>query len=308
MSNFSALKKRSINSLQALQKEVEKMNDRSNQSEDSRYWSVTLDKLGNGSAVIRFLPPPDCDGDEALPWVRLFSHGFKGPTNKWYIENSLTTLNEKDPVTEYNSKLWAQSDDNSSWQRKQARVQKRKLHYISNIMVISDPKNPENNGKIFLFKYGKKIFDKMNAVMFPPEEEGPDARMNPFDLWTGADFKLRVRKVDGYPNYELSSFANPAPLSDDDDELEKIWKAEYSLKDEVDPSKFKSYKELQDRLNLVLGIDGEEDKPVKQERKIPDSNPSSKFNKQKTEDDGPSYETNDDDDDEDMKAFRRLAG
>lgn len=253
MSNFASLKKSSAD-LSRLTKEIEKINtpqSNNEREEDTRFWKLERDKSGNGSAIIRFLPSPAVDGDDALPWVRYFDHGFKGPTGKWYIENSLTTLNQKDPVSEYNSKLWAQSEDNSSWQRKQARDQKRRLHYISNILVISDPKNPENEGKVFLFKFGKKIFDKITLAM-NPEFEG-DAPVNPFDMWKGANFKIRIRTVDGYPNYDQSVWDNPSPIKGEDEQLEKIWKSEYSLKEFVDPKNFKSYDELTKRLNEVLG-------------------------------------------------------
>lgn len=252
MSNFASLKKSSTD-LSRLTKEIEKINapQGSDREEDNRFWKLSRDKSGNGSAVIRFLPAPAVDGDDSLPWVRYFDHGFKGPTGKWYIEKSLTTLGQKDPVSEYNSQLWNASNDDSSWQRKQARDQKRRLHYVSNIYVVKDPANPENEGKVFLFVFGKKIFDKITLAM-NPEYDG-DTPVNPFDLWNGANFKLRTRTVAGYPNYDQSVFEAPKPLSDDDGELEKIWKSEYSLKEFVDPKQYKSYDELKKRLDEVLG-------------------------------------------------------
>jgi len=218
---------------------------------DTRFWTLTRDKAGNGSAVIRFLPAAAVDGDDALPWVRYFDHGFKGPSGKWYIENSLTTIGQKDPVSEYNSALWNASNDDASWQRKQARDQKRRLHYIANIQVIKDQSNPENEGKVFLFKFGKKIFDKITLAMNPQYPDDP--AVNPFDLWKGANFKLRTRMVAGYLNYDQSTFEGVSALSDNDSELEKIWKSEYSLKEFVDPKNFKSYDDLKKRLNEVLG-------------------------------------------------------
>jgi hypothetical protein len=202
-------------------------------------------------AVIRFLPPSAVDGDDALPWVRYFDHGFKGPSGKWYIENSLTSIGHKDPVSEFNSQLWNASNDENSWQRKQARDQKRRLHYISNILVIKDPAHPENEGQVKLFKFGKKIFDKLTLAM-NPEYDG-DTPVNPFDLWKGANFKLRTRTVAGYPNYDQSVFEAPTALSGDDAELEKIWKSEYSLKEFLEPKNFKSYEDLKRRLEEVLG-------------------------------------------------------
>lgn len=256
MSNFASLKKSSTD-ISRLMKEVEKINtpNEGGGKDDTRFWSPEVDKAGNGYAVIRFLPAPAVDGDDALPWVRIFNHGFKGPSGKWYIENSLTTIGQKDPVSEYNSQLWNATSDENSPQRKQAREQKRRLTYISNIMVIKDDKNPANEGKVFLFKFGKKIFDKITLAMNPQYPDEPP--MNPFDLWNGANFKIKIRQVEGYRNYDLSSFDNPSPLKSDDAELEKIWKSEYSLKEFTDPKNFKSYDELKRKMNEVLGLSGE---------------------------------------------------
>jgi len=218
----------------------------SNQSggADTRFWQPEVDKAGNGYAVIRFLPSPK---GEDLPWVRLFSHGFQGPGG-WYIENSLTTLNEKDPVGEYNSMLWNRGDEAG---KDQARKQKRRLNYISNIYIVKDPTHPENEGKVFLYKYGKKIWDKINDQMNPEfEDEDP---INPFDLWEGANLKLKIRNVEGYRNYDKSEFDKVSALSEEDDELEKIWNSQYSLQEFLDRKNFKTYAELQARLNRVLG-------------------------------------------------------
>ena len=220
MVNFATLKKNSGN-LSSLIKEIEKLNAPAEKQEDNRYWQPEVDKAGNGVAIIRFLPAPAVDGEDSLPWVRIWNHGFKGPTGKWYIENSLTTFNQKDPVSEYNSQLWNSTNDENSPARKQAREQKRRLTYISNIYVVSDPKNPENEGKIFLYRYGKKIFDKISLLM-NPEFDGDEA-INPFNLWNGANFKLKIRMVEGYRNYDMSGFAPPSPLLDDDGAMEKIW-------------------------------------------------------------------------------------
>jgi hypothetical protein len=218
----------------------------SNQSggADTRFWQPEVDKAGNGYAVIRFLPSPK---GEDLPWVRLFSHGFQGPGG-WYIENSLTTLNEKDPVGEYNTMLWNRGDEAG---KDQARKQKRRLNYISNIYIVKDPTHPENEGKVFLYKYGKKIWDKINDQMNPEfEDEDP---INPFDLWEGANLKLKIRNVEGYRNYDKSEFDKVSALSEEDDELEKIWNSQYSLQEFLDRKNFKTYAELQARLNRVLG-------------------------------------------------------
>ena len=211
---------------------------------DERLWKPELDKSGTGQAVIRFLPAKD---GEELPWVKVWKHAFQGPTGKWFIENSLTTLNQKDPVSEHNSELWNTGLESD---KEIARKQKRKLEYYSNIYVVSDPKHPENNGKVFLFRYGKKIFDKIMAAMQPEfEDETP---INPFDFWEGANFKLKIRKVDGFWNYDKSEFDSVKSLSDDDGELDKIWNKQYPLADFHAPSNFKSYDELKKRLDDVL--------------------------------------------------------
>ena len=211
---------------------------------DERLWKPQVDKAGNGYAVIRFLP---ASKDEEMPWVRIWNHAFQGPTGQWYIENSLTTINQKDPVSEYNTQLWNSGVESD---KEIARKQKRKLQYYSNIYVVSDSVNPSNQGKVFLFKYGKKIFDKLSEAMQPAfEDETP---INPFDLWEGANFKLKIRKVDGYWNYDKSEFDKPSKLNDNDDEMEKIWNTQYSLKDFTAPSNFKSYDELKTRLDAVL--------------------------------------------------------
>ena len=211
---------------------------------DERLWKPELDKSGTGQAIIRFLPAKN---GEELPWIKLWKHAFQGPTGKWYIENSLTTLNQKDPVSEHNSQLWNTGLESD---KEIARKQKRKLEYYSNIFVVSDPKHPENNGKVFLFRYGKKIFDKIMAAMQPEfEDETP---INPFDFWEGANFKLKIRKVDGYWNYDKSEFDKVSALADDDGELDSIWKKQYPLADFHAPSSFKSYDELKKRLDDVL--------------------------------------------------------
>jgi len=244
--SFQNLKRNSSN-LEKLTKAVEALNQSNNFDQD-KYWKCETDKAGNGYAVIRFLPASPIDGDDGLPWIKLFSHGFQGPGG-WYIENSLTTFNEKDPVSEYNSQLWNSGIEAN---KEIARKQKRKLSYISNIYVVDDPKNPENNGKVFLFKYGKKIFEKITQAMNPEFED--EQAINPFDLWNGANFKLKIRKVEGYQNYDKSEFDKPGPLKESDAELEKIWNQENSLNELLDRKNFKSYDQLKDRLNKVLGL------------------------------------------------------
>ena len=254
MNSFANLK-RNRSSLDKLTKAIETTTNPtqdSNSNEDTRFWKPEVDKAGNGMAVIRFLPAPAVDGDDALPWVRVFSHGFQGPGG-WYIENSLTTLNQKDPVSEYNSTLWNSGIEAN---KEIARKQKRRLHYISNILVVSDPAHPENEGQVRLFKFGKKIFDKITEAMNP--EFADEVPVNPFDLWDGANFKLKIRNVEGYRNYDKSEFADKEPvMGGDDDKLENLWKQEYSLKEFLEEKNFKSYEVLKARLDKVLGFEGE---------------------------------------------------
>ena len=243
--SFASLKKQSsLGSLTAkLVKEVEKTNKVN--TGDERLWKPEVDKAGNGYAVIRFLPAPD---GEDLPWVKMYSHAFQGPGG-WYIENSLTTLNQKDPCSEFNTSLWNSGVESD---KQIARNQKRKLAFYSNIYVVKDPANPENEGKVFLYKFGKKIFDKIMGAMQPEfEDETP---LNPFDFWQGADFKVKIKKVAGYWNYDSSEFAAAAPLLKDDDALEQLWKKEYSLSEIVAADQFKTYDELKKRLESVLRL------------------------------------------------------
>jgi hypothetical protein len=243
--SFADLKKQSsLGSLTAkLVKEVEKMSTTSGGA-DERLWKPEMDKTGNGFAVIRFLPAPQ---GEDVPWAKMYSHAFQGPGG-WYIENSLTTIGQKDPLGEYNRELW---NTGTEANKETVRKQKRKLSYYSNIYVVKDPTNPANEGKVFLFKYGKKIFDKIMEAMQPEfEDETP---INPFDFWQGANFKLKIVKKDGYWNYDKSEFDRVSPLLDDDDAMEAIWKKQYSLTALTAPDQFKSYEDLDRRLKMVLG-------------------------------------------------------
>ncbi len=246
--SFASLKKASQagNTFEKLTREIEKINQPQTTGADERLWKPELDKSGNGYAVIRFLPSPD---GEDMPWAKIWSHSFKGPGGQWYIENSLTTIGKDDPVSELNRELWNSGRDAD---KATARTQKRKLSYYSNIYVVSDPVHPENEGKVFLYKYGKKIFDKLVEAMQPAfADETP---LDPFNLWQGADFKLKIRKVDGYWNYDKSEFAAPATLGGlEDQALEDIWKKSYSLNEFEAAKNFKTYEQLQARLNLVLG-------------------------------------------------------
>jgi len=242
--SFASLKKQSnLGSLTAkLVKEVEKVNNSG--GGDDRLWKPELDKTGNGYAVIRFLPAPDA---EEIPWAKLYSHAFQGPGG-WYIENSLTTSGGKDPVSDYNRTLWNSGNESD---KDTVRKQKRKLSYYSNIYVVKDPTNPQNEGKVFLFKYGKKIFDKFMEAMQPEFED--ETAINPFDFWQGANFKLKIKKVAGFWNSDSSEFDSVAPLLTDDDALEAVWKKEYSLTSITAADQFKSYEDLEKRLKYVLG-------------------------------------------------------
>lgn len=245
-SNFSELRKSRGNGISNLLKEVEKLSSAGNSSDDGTYWQPEVDKVGNGQAVIRFLPAAP---DNEYPWVRVFSHGFKNKASgKWFIDNCPTTLSMECPVCAANNELW-----NTGTKENQdiVRERKRKLHYVANILVIKDSKNPDNEGKVFKFKFGTKIFEKIKNAMQPQfEDETP---IDPFDFWEGANFKLKICKVEGYRNYDRSEFESPSPIADSDAEIEEIWKKEHDLKELVSESQFKSYKELEKRLNSVLG-------------------------------------------------------
>ena len=295
---FAELRKSRTKDLEKLTEQVNKLNDKSSEKksyEDTRFWKPTVDKAGNGMAVVRFLPAAE---GEDMPWVQLFSHSFQGPTGQWYIENSLTTLNKKDPVSEYNTMLWNSGVESD---KETARKQKRKLQYIANVYIVKDPSNPDNDGKVFLFKFGKKIFDKLNDLMNPEfEDETP---VNPFDLWEGANFKLKIRKVEGYQNYDKSEFDSPAALSEDDDELERIWKAQNKLSEFITEGNFKSYDELKARLNKVLNL---EDDVVTEKPSAPVTKKAEKpaeVKKAKTVEDSPPWN----DEDGDLSYFEKLA-
>ena len=244
--SFANLKKRRTTDLEKLQSEIEKINKPQNNfsRDDERFWKAELDKSGSGYAVIRFLPALN---GEDMPYVRVFNHGFQGPGG-WYIENSLTTMGQKDPLAEYNSTLWNSGIEAN---KEIARKQKRRLTYFSNIFVVEDKANPQNEGKTFLFRYGKKIFDKISSLSNPEfEDETPT---DVFNFWEGANFKLKIRKVDGYSNYDKSEFVTPAALFEDDSEMERVWGEEYSLEEFVKSDNFKTYDALKTRLDVVLG-------------------------------------------------------
>ena len=238
----------SIDKLVKAAEAVSSAKPETNSYADDRFWKPTRDKAGNGYAVIRFLPAKD---GEDLPWVRYWDHGFKGPTGLWYIENSLTSIGAQDPVSEHNSVLWNSGRDED---KATARDRKRRLHYVSNVLIVSDPSNPENEGKVFLYKFGKKIFDKIMDVMQPQfADEEP---VNPYDFWEGADFKIKIRKVEGWVNYDKSEFGSQSSLYEgDESRLTEVYDKLYSLQEFLEPSNYKTYDELSMKLNKVLGID-----------------------------------------------------
>jgi hypothetical protein len=295
MSSFANLKRQSGN-LDKLSKAIEALNTNSEggSEKSDNFWRPEVDKVGNGQATIRFLPASEKDGDDGLPWVKVFSHGFQGPGG-WLIDNCLTTKNQQCPVCEHNSTLWNSGIEAN---KDVVRKQKRKLNYIANVYIVSDPKHPENEGKIKLFKFGKKIFDKISEAMNPQfEDETP---INPFDMWKGANFKLKIRKVEGYQNYDKSEFDSPSALSDDDSELEQIWKDSFSLNELISDKEFKSYDELKKRLDKVLGLNGEAPKTTVEQVK------AKTFNAPKpAAEDSPFKDDTSEDDD--MAYFSKLA-
>lgn len=308
--SFESLKKSRKNAIAKLVDAAEKTQSHGGREGDDKMWKPTLDKAGNGYAVIRFLPAQD---ENSLPWAQYYDHGFKGPTGRWYIERSLTTLGQDDPVSQMNSRIWNRGTDDD---KALVRTRKRRMHYVSNIYIVSDPSNPENEGKVFLFQYGKKIFEKLMDVMQPDFED--EAPINPFDFWDGADFKLKIRQVEGYRNYDKSEFSDPSPLLDGDDKkLKEVFEQLHSLSHFTDPKNFKTYEELYRKLVDVLGdevaevmgaasMDTVDNKPRK-ERKSNievDDDDDIPFGDDNTSSDKSS---GDDEDEEMMSFFQKLA-
>lgn len=305
MTSILELKKNRAASLERLAGAADKVNNTGERSADDRYWQPVVDKTGTGYAVIRFLDSPV---NEDVPFVKLWNHGFQGPGG-WYIENSRTTLGEPDPLSEYNSELWQESSDDESPQRKQVRKQKRKLNFISNILVVKHPGRPEDEGKVFLYKYGKKIFDKLNKKMNPEIPDVP--RFNPFDFWDGANFRLVISKDGQYRSYNDSEFAACGPVSEDDQEIDRIWKSCYSLQEEIAPGHFKSYDELKARLTLVLkpkARKDEEDTAAAMEAQASATAPTARTNRPAAQETVQSSESGSADtgDDDDLSYFRTL--
>jgi hypothetical protein len=295
--SLQSLKKQ--NSLDALLGAAEKENAPQEKKSyvDDRLWKPVMDKSGNGYAVIRFLPAPK---DESLPWAKVWNHAFQGPTGQWYIENSLTTLSQNDPVSEMNSAYWNSGVESD---KEIARRQKRKLQYFANIYVVSDPANPQNEGKVFLYRFGKKIFDKCMEAMQPAfQDETP---VNPFDFWEGANFKLKIRKVDGYWNYDKSEFSSAEALFDNDDKLEEVWGTQYSLEEFTSASNFKSYDELKTRLETVLA--GKTTVGNVTSSYVVEDAPTATVTVDTKEEPAPTVSVSDDDDEDTMSYFEKLA-
>lgn len=305
MSYASLLKKNRQANLEKVQNHLSKANSGGYQDDSDKYWKLDVDKAGNGYAVIRFLPEPE---GEEFQFVKIWDHGFQG-TGGWYIENSLTTIGKADPVAEYNSQLWNSGIEAN---KEIARKYKRRLSYVSNILVVKDPAHPENEGKVFLYKFGKKIFDKINAAMNP--EFADEEKFNPYDIVDGADFKLKARNGDGgYRTYESSAFApcgaialSNGPL--DDDELDQVLGSMHSLQALVDPSKFKSYDELKARFYKVLGLDGGKRAPTNTaEDDDVEEAPAFKQRQAQPMKEASSQMSFGGDDDDDMSFFKSLA-
>ena len=307
--SFDALKKSRSSSLDKLNQQLDKMSSKSySDPNEGKFWKPTRDKAGNGFAILRFLPAPS---GEDMPFVRIWDHGFQGPTGLWYIENSLTTLSQDDPVSEYNSKLWNSGIESD---KDQARKQKRRLKYVANVLVLKDSGNPANEGKVFMYSFGKKIFDKLNDLMNPQfEDETP---VNPFDFWEGANFRLKIRQFEGYPNYDKSEFDAPSALFDGDDgQIEAVWNQQHSLQEVIDPKNFKSYHELKEKLYRVLALDAEPSTPT---QAVDDADDLDLSNMGNTQDAAPaptmteaapepSTSMSMDDDDDDLSIFKELA-
>jgi hypothetical protein len=342
--SFSQLKRNSKKNLETLTKEAQKLVNKPS-FDDDRFWKPTINKDGNGSAVIRFLDAPE---GEEVPFVKYYKHNFKNPkTNQWYIENSRTSLgnNEPDPCGEYNSKLWATGIESN---KKIARDQKRKQVFVSNIYVVNDPAKPECNGKVFLYEYGAAIFGILNDAMHPVDDgsgEVPDP-INPFSLFEGANLKLKIRSVESdingskkkLPNYEKSTFDEVGPLLPDEDDMEAVWNQCHKLQPFLDPSNFKSYEQLKARLDKVLGLNSntahedpqevetpysknsqrpnwkgsagededDDDIPFTVAKRVKEVEPDEDDTPGDSEDDEPSAVV-DDDEDEGMSFFKKLA-
>jgi hypothetical protein len=305
--SFDALKQNRASAISKLVQAAEKVGGNAKSYGDDRYWAPQVDKSGNGFAVIRFLPTKE--GDD-LPWARFWDHGFKGPTGRWYIESSLTSIGQPDPVSEINTRLWNSGNDSD---KEIARERKRRLHYVSNILVISDPANPANEGKVFLYKFGKKIFDKVMDLMQPQfQDETP---VNPFDFWEGANFKLKIRNFDGYRNYDKSEFDPKSALfGGDEGRLRDVYDSLHTLKDFSDPKNYKTYEELKRKLIEVLGE--EEVNGYRSMAQAPSISEPTSHSLHRTEsapafeskeaDESP-FKTDSDEDDDSLSYFSRLA-
>ena len=292
--SFASMKSSRVNELEKLKSQMEKNNNQGSNDSDL-YWKPERDKAGNGQSIIRFLPAAE---GETTPWITYYDHWFQGPTGQYYVEKSLTTIGQDDPVSEYNSKLWNSGIDSD---KEVARKQKRRLHYVANILVIKDFANPENDGKVFLYRFGAKIFDKIKDAMNPVFDG--DTPVNPFDFWDGADFHIKITNVDGWVNYDKSIFREQKPLSENDDQLEQIYNKLTPLSSLIAPDKFKSYTELKTKMNRVLCIEAEEAPlPAKQPERVVARDEPAPRPSVTVEDD-----SSNDDDDDTLSFFQGLA-
>jgi len=287
------------NIVSSIKKEI----NQESRGDDDRIWKPKMGSDNTGYAVVRFLPGTDVS---KTPWVRIYDHGFSGPSGKWYIENSLTTIGQKDPVSEYNSRLW---NNGTEAGKEQARKQKRRTSYYANVLVIKDPANPQNEGKVKLYKFGQKIFDKVMGAMQP--EFADEDPINPFDLFEGANFRIKIKMVAGYWNYDASDFEKQSPLSEDETKLEQIYNAQHDVHSLIAPDQFKSYEELQTKLNEVLG-EGPTQQERTVERQVETQEAKSDFDDYFKADDKPTSEGStssaSSDDDEDLESyFKSLA-
>lgn len=290
---------RSASNFNKIKESLDKINSKF-QKDDDTFWRPEVDKAGDGYAEIRFLPTPPQDGDEGVPFVKLLSYSFQGPTGQWYIENSPKTLdnNAFDPVAEANARAWKEGEAGQA----EARGRTMRKQFVANVYIVDDGANPENNGKVFRWRFPKKIMDKIDQAM-NPKFKG-DEPLNPFDLLEGANFKIRIKTVESgqnsYLNYDDSSFKNPAPLFKNDEKLNEIWQQSHSLLELVSPDKFKSEAELRERFASVMGLSVSEKEPEPVKKTEPKLS-------EKIDDEIPFVGNDNDDVEDDLEYFKKLA-
>lgn len=250
--SFADYKKKSkLGSLtDKLVEKFNKMDESSSKDDDSRIWTPKMGKSGTGEATIRFLPGGGGKDEEA--YIEVYSHAFTGTTGKWLIEKCPTTIGQPCPVCDENRTLWSNGKETVVRGNDDSPGRKRKLNYYSNVYIIDDPVNPENNGQVKLYKYGVKILDKIKMAIKPASKRKRPLEV--FDMFMGADFNIVINKKGKYWNYDDSEFLDPEPLFDgDEDKLEEVYNSLYDLTELINPSTFKSKDELQARLDMVDG-------------------------------------------------------